>query len=257
VSNFLNDGLLENFDQKQFRNNKPYAWFGFSDFLQPSAFPTLYDEFPAIDLFERHHNIERGHQQRPHNRYYLRLDSSIDSGKKPGVVGRNQLGPNWRSFISELESGTHYREFVSDLLEVNNPLLRFAWHIAGKGDDVSPHCDISIKAGSHLFYFNTAKDWKESWNGGTVLLEGKKNLTQNPEISDFEQSYVIKIIGNRSMLFQNSAEAWHSVDILRCPPEHYRRLFTVVVEKPIPHGWKKYQMKIARNKAIAKLLPGN
>ena len=75
--------------------------------------------------------------------------------------------------------GLHRRiiwEEISDLasarlFNVNSLELTLHWHYTPNGCSVSPHCDAKHKLGSHIFYLNTEKDWKEHWGGETVVLD--------------------------------------------------------------------------------------
>lgn len=71
TSRFLNYDLMTRFEINQFRANRPFPWFNFSQFLTPSGFEELRRDFPSIELFEQHCGLARPHGQRPHNRYYL------------------------------------------------------------------------------------------------------------------------------------------------------------------------------------------
>jgi hypothetical protein len=225
---------LEAFDTASFTNRQPCPWSDFDGLLTDEAFDQLCKEFPSLDLFERHNGISRKDSQRPHDRYYLAFEHSLYGNKKPGQVGCigiGDLSPVWQQFIEELQSSPIYRRFVQQRLDAECLAIRFAWHVAGPGNDVSPHCDAASKAGTHIFYFNTSDDWDDAWGGSTLFLSGKKTEAMNPEVSDFEQQYGFSIVNNKSMLFRNTPNAWHGVDRISCPPGKYRRIFNVIFEK--------------------------
>jgi hypothetical protein len=54
----------------------------------------------------------------------------------------------------------------------------------------------------------------------------------NPEITDFEESVGVPIVGNKSMLFRNTRQAWHGVATINCEEGHYRRLFNAIFQLP-------------------------
>lgn len=120
------------------------------------------------------------------------------------------------------------------MLGVDRFTARYAWHIATAGRSVSPHVDSSDKAGTHIFYFNTAQDWKSAWGGATLVLSDKNYEGLNPEISDFGKVEAVQVMDNRSFLFKNQPEAWHAADTINCPPETYRRIFNVIFDLPKP-----------------------
>ena len=39
-----------------------------------------------------------------------------------------------------------------------------------------------------------------------------------------------KAIGNSSLLFMRRERSWHGVKEIRCPPDHLRKVFIVVIE---------------------------
>ncbi len=210
----LNYDCMRTFDRRQFVGNRPFPWYGFSRFLTSEAFAALDAEFPSLEFFERHSGMERLHSQRPHNRYYLAFTESIYGAHRPGekgCVGPEHLSATWREFIRQLQTDETYLAFVRELLGVAKLEIRFAWHIAGPGDDISPHVDAESKAGTHFFYFHTSAEWQPEWGGGTVFLGGKRTESLNPEIEDFAERHVASILENRSVLFRNGRDAWHAL----------------------------------------------
>ncbi len=218
------------------RGEVPCPWYSLDGFLTDHAFATLNTEFPPLDLFEHHEGLYRKHGQRPHNRYYLAFEKSIynqanDAGDK-GCARLADLSAGWQAFINELTTGELYTKFVANAFNVDQFDIRLAWHMAGRGDDVSPHRDATAKLGTHIFYFNTTQDWREEWGGGTVLLEGRNVERMNPEYDDFDRTHTVPILNNKSLLFKNTPDAWHGVEPLQCPQGKYRRIFTVVFTYP-------------------------
>ena len=160
----LNDDVTTTCDRDAFRSNLPFPWVGFQGILASQSFDQLEAEFPPLDLFEKHERIPRTHGQRPHDRYYLALDRSIYGtavGEGPGCVGLDALSPSWQQFITSLRGDERYKRLVSSLLRVDDYVVRFAWHVASAGADVSPHVDASNKYGTHIFYFNSENNWRE------------------------------------------------------------------------------------------------
>jgi hypothetical protein len=217
-----------------FRERKPFPWAAIEGLLSPDAFDTLGREFPPLSLFERHVGLHRRFGQRPHDRFYLELETSLyhaNDAAAPGVIRLGELSPAWRRLLEELGSEP-YRGTVLRLLGARSARLRFTWHIGVMDSEVSPHRDAREKLGTHLFYFNTALDWSAAWGGATVLLGGRKTFAMNPGFEDFETATDVPFLGNRSLLFLNGRSAWHGMKRLTAPPGVHRRLFNVIFDRP-------------------------
>ena len=230
----FDESLIANFDPAAFTDAQPFPWFNFSALLMPDAFAALHREYPTLEKFERHQNVERAHHQRPHNRYYLAYESSIykdwERKEDEGVIHYDELAPTWQAFMDALETNETYRGFVGGLLGLADFQTRYAWHVGVNGSEVSPHRDADAKIGTHIFYFNTHEDWDPAWGGSTLALSGKKVAALNPEFEDFEGEQSGEIVDNRSFLFKNTPAAWHGVRPLTSPEGKYRRLFNVICE---------------------------
>lgn len=228
-------------DPQEFGSNSPSPWGAFDGLLTKESFKELNDTYPSLDLFEKHSGMTRHHGQRPHDRWYLALEHSIYDNKEPGqpgCVALEDLHPAWQRFITDLRESESYQQMIRETLGEDTHELRFAWHVAGNGCDVSPHVDDPLKAGTHIFYFNTSDNWKEEWGGQTLFLENPAVDELNPEIADFEKSYAAPIVDNKSMLFRNTPQAWHGVATIDCDEGHHRRLFNVIFQLPERPGKK-------------------
>ncbi len=228
---FINYDLLSAFVTDYFTSNLPYPWFNFHQFLTTEGFQSLYQDFPSLESFEKHIDIQRNYAQRPHNRYYLAYEQSV-YGNKPGkgTIKHKDLPETWQAFIEELETSEDYKNFIKSLFDASEFEIRYAWHMGFHGSEVSPHLDGPEKIGTHIFYFNTTQDWNPDWGGSILVLKDKKTDTMNPDFTDFTTAKSAQIIDNHSFLFKNTPEAWHGVKALTCPEEKYRRLFNVVFE---------------------------
>ncbi len=234
---FINYELLKKFDKQLFLENEPCCWYNFHQFLTPEGFQQLYQDYPALDLFEKHEGIKRRDGQKPHDRYYLAYNISPYEGTRRGKAGEaavqhQDLPKSWQLFVKELTTSRKYHNFIRSLFEVSDFTIRFDWHVATANCDVSPHLDSYRKIGSHLFYFNTNQDWNSDWGGATLLLSGKPEEVKNPDFSDFTSETQTQIIDNRSFMFRNTPTAWHGVKPLTCPEDKYRRLFNIIFEFP-------------------------
>lgn len=273
MSVFFDDRVLDGFDAASFSERGPFPWEAFQSLLRPEKFAELLESFPSVALFEAHQGIERADHQRSHDRYYLAFERNIYQGEGAGVYGRDSEGAGdadmagavsqtaaqnavqgattpvaarpgvvdlpdlpapWQAFIEEIRGNTRYHGFIQRALGVSAMTVRFAWHLGFQGSEVSPHRDTDKKLGTHILYFNTTEDWSPEWGGRILVLGDKQVKRNNPDITDFGSVSSVDICDNRSFLFKNTAEAWHGVDALRCPPQRYRRLFNVIFERVGP-----------------------
>lgn len=255
----FNDQVLQSIDAAAFEANVPSPWASFDGLLTEDMFAELNATYPALDLFEKHTGMARFHSQRPHDRWYLALEHSIYDNKKPGAAGcvaLEQLHPSWQHFIATLRESEAYNEMIADTLCTRQFHLRFAWHVAGHGCDVSPHLDDPLKAGTHIFYFNTSENWKEEWGGQTLFLGNPRTERMNPEIEDFAEQFAAPIVDNKSMLFRNTRAAWHGVADIKCEEGRQRRLFNAIFQLPERPGKKPNIVKRLANRTKKMLLRG-
>ena len=242
----INYSFIDSMEKISFDNAEPFPWSDYDGLLTEDGYACLIESFPNLDHFVRHVDQPRRYGQRPHNRYYLAYDGSVDhpQHEKKGVIPPADLPANWRHFIAELE-GERYRSWIMRLLGVSNVKFRFCWHAGFAGGEVSPHRDDEMKIGTHIFYFVNSEDWDPLWGGQTVLLSGKRVRRLNPDFDDFETATMVRpFTGNHSFLFKNTSTAWHGVRALACPEGTYRRIFSVVIEWP---DWpRRFRSRVTR-----------
>ena len=234
-NSFIDYKYLQSFNQKEFVENQPFSWYNFGNFLIPEAFQQLLQNFPTLELFERHEGLERVYGQRPHDRYYLAYETSIYhqlEHKNKGIISYKNLPLSWQMFVKELETSKIYHNFIKSLFEVSDFKIRYAWHMGVTNSEVSPHKDAEQKIGTHIFYFNTSDDWETAWGGSTLVLGNKLKNVMNPDFKDFTRAIPTQFTNNHSFLFKNAPNAWHGVKPLTCPEGKYRRLFNVIFEFP-------------------------
>ncbi|MDF7676493.1 hypothetical protein PT286_07060 [Neisseriaceae bacterium ESL0693] len=251
MSEFFNVEVLRSYSPEVFNAVHPFPHHLFKNILLPEAFDELYQDFPSLNLFEKHVNLIRGKSgQRPHNRYYMAYERSIYHNKRHGladsavgVATMDNLPPVWQRFMQEIFTSEDYRLFLMRLLGCapDEYKIRYAWHVGETDSEVSPHVDSPDKIGTHIFYFNTRDDWHLEWGGSILALGDKKVPQTNPDISDFGQIQSFDIRDNSSFLFKNTGNGWHGVEKLTCPANHYRRLFNVIVQKK--HDDRKHGLK--------------
>lgn len=233
MGSFLNQSSLQETKASLPAGGRAF-WQGIENPLTPAGFRTLLDEYPSLDLFEKHEGLPRGNGQRPHDRYYLGYKLSryhAPGYRGPGIAFPADLAPSWRRFLDEIE-GPAYRDFLSDVLGTDRFALRCAWHMGMTGAEVSPHRDTMRKLSIQLFYFNAPEVWQRDWGGDLLILNDRLVDRENPEFSDFREVIPVSAVGNRSALCRNGPEAWHGVKPLDCPEGHYRRVFSVIAMAP-------------------------
>ena len=231
---FIDYHLLKSFSLETFTSRAPFPWHNFDALLTRDGFQALHQDFPSLELFEKHSGVQRQYEQRPHDRYYLGYKTSIfhqAGDEKKGVVQAKELPKTWQIFLEELETSTKYRNFIKSVLAVSDYKARYTFHIGVTNSEVSPHVDApSSKIGTHIFYFNTDEDWAPTWGESTLVLGDKRTVAMNPEFTDFGTVIPIQITNNRSFLFKNTPDAWHGVKPLTCPEGRYRCLFNVLFD---------------------------
>lgn len=221
---YLNFKNLAALDSNIFLNTEPFPWSNPQYILTQEGFKRLYNNLPDVDLFDKSFGLQRAHGQEPHDRYELYYSENL------------MLPVVWNEFIDELKSNK-YREWISQYFDIKQPFtIRFQWHYAVNGCSVSPHVDSGKKLGSHLFYFNTSSDWREEWDGSTLVLSSattKHNPSSAPTLDVFESKISTSILDNHSFIFKNEENGWHAMATLNIPKGVYRHMFAVVIEKQV------------------------
>jgi hypothetical protein len=222
---YLNYAMLEAIDPVAYRAAKPYPWIGVADALTDAGYRELLRTLPTVDRFEKEFGYARKHGQQSHDRYALEWHPDRE----------RDLPAPWVELIHECLA-PRYREIVCRLYEAPACRFRFHWHYTPRGCSVSPHCDSPKKLGSHIFYFNTADDWEESWGGETVILDdgGRLHRHSAPAFSDFAGKIRAESRGNRSLIFSSGAHGWHGVEPVSCPEDRLRKVFIAVINKASP-----------------------
>jgi hypothetical protein len=223
MNRYLDFPKLEAIDPVEFRATKPFPFANPSGLLTDPGYAALLDNMPDIALFEKIFGYRRLAGQAPHDRYSLEYAPDVP------------IPQPWREFIAELRSD-RYRSAVARLMGARKVRFRFHWHYTPNGCSVSPHCDSKREHGSHLFYFNSERDWDPAWGGDTLVLDdgGRLDFESAPALEDFVREIPARSLGNQSLIFERTDHAWHAVREIRCPEDRMRRLFIVVVN---PDGW--------------------
>jgi hypothetical protein len=223
---YLTYDRLSELDAEAFQATRPFPWINPAELLTNEGHRRLAETLPDISLLDESFGRKRSHGQRPHGRYVLEYDDSLD------------VAQPWKDFVTELRGPT-YRKFIARMLGSDRFTLNCHWHYALAGCSVSPHCDAKRKHGSHVFYFNTEKDWDPAWGGQTLVLDDGGYLTHDahPEEKDLKLVAASLAIGNYSLLFKRGEHSWHSVTALNCPEGALRKVFILVVNRVTPKVW--------------------
>lgn len=210
-------------DGEAFRATHPYPWANPSGLLTDDGFRRLVDEAPDVSRFKPVFGRSRKHGQQSHDRYALEWSDEL------------ALPEAWRAFIDELR-GPDYGAFLERMIGHDRFSLKFHWHYTPNGCSVSPHCDAVWKLGSHIFYLNTADDWRPEWGGETQVLDdrGRFPASSAPAFEDFDEAMSSESIGNRSLLFIRAGNSWHGVRPIACPEGALRKVFIVVINRDTP-----------------------
>lgn len=217
---YLDFDKLEAIAPEAYRAQTPYPFVNPEKLLTPEGFEALRVSLPDVSIFENRFGVTRKAGQYPHDRYTLEYTDATP------------VSPAWREFIQELKTD-RYRRAICRLLDVRSLALNFHWHYTPNGCSVSPHCDSTRKLGSHIFYFNTAEDWKPEWGGETVVLDdgGRFETRSAPSFEEFDAALPSEAIGNYSFLFSRRGNSWHGVREIRCPEGLMRKVFIVVLNR--------------------------
>lgn len=220
---YLNYDRLNELDPAAFQSQKPFPWINPEGLITEEGHQRLVDTLPDVSLFEKSFGVKRKFGQHPHDRYALEYSDDLD------------VAEPWKEFVAELR-GDRYRAFIRGFMGIGRFDLNCHWHYASSGCSVSPHCDAKRKHGSHVFYFNTSRDWDTSWGGQTQVLDdgGRLAHAANPEFEDLECVASSQAVGNYSLLFKRGEHSWHGVQEFRCPEDRMRKVFIVVVNRLTP-----------------------
>lgn len=228
---YLDTQALDAVDGEAFRATRPYPWLNPAGMLTEDGYRRLVETLPPVEMFKPVFGKSRKHGQQSHDRYALEWHEGLE------------VSPEWRAFIDELR-GPLYREFLARMIGHQAFDLRFHWHYTPNGCSVSPHCDAVWKLGSHIFYLNTAEDWRPEWGGETQVLDdrGRFSPRSAPAFEEFDRALTSESIGNRSLLFIRSGNSWHGVRPIDCPDGALRKVFIVVINRNSP--WYRLRQKL-------------
>jgi hypothetical protein len=220
---YLDYARLNAIDTATFRSQKPYPWINPEGLLTKVGYQRLRETLPDVTGFTPEFGKSRIDGKPSHDRFALEYHDDLN------------VPQPWKEFVAELR-GKKYQVFLRRLLNVRSFKLRFHWHYTPNGCSVSPHNDVELKLGSHIFYFNTPQDWNPDWGGETLILDdgGRFASDSAPHFDDFERVVASEMFGNRSLLFARQGNSWHGVREIRCPEDRMRKVFIVVIDRYVP-----------------------
>lgn len=226
---YLDYDKLATIDAAAFSGTKPYPFINPAGLLTDDGYSRLIENRLDVSVLTPSFGRKRSHGQVSHDRYVLEYDPSL--GVVPAV---------WKEFIAELH-GPRYADFIKRLYRCRSFTMNMHWHYASAGCSVSPHCDAVHKMGSHIFYLNTPDDWQPEWGGQTLILDdhGRFKVDSAPAFEDFDNIISSECIGNVSTLFERRKRSWHGVRELTCPEGKFRKVFIVVINRPILHAGRR------------------
>jgi hypothetical protein len=223
---YLNRVCLDSVSPRAFQARQPYPWINLENSLTPAGWETLRQSLPDVQAFDRQVGKKRGHGQAPHDRFLLHY--------LPGLG----IAEPWKDFLAELQ-GPVYQDFLRRTLGSHAFIPTFEWYYAWEGCAVSPHCDAVRKLATHIFYFNTDKDWDRKWGGEILILDSEKRFKAHsaPQFDDLKVAASLEPRGNGSLLFERTPHSWHGVRPLQCPHGQLRKLFIVTINVPSFQVW--------------------
>ncbi len=226
---YLNFDKLEAIDVAAFSDTLPYPLINPAGLLTDAGYSRLPETQLDVSVLTPSFGRKRSHGQYSHDRYVLEYQADLKVVPAP-----------WKDFIAELH-GPYYSRFIQRMYRCRNFRLNMHWHYAPNGCAVSPHCDAAHKMGSHIFYLNTRDDWDPSWGGPTLILQdhGRFQTDSAPAFEDFDSIVASECIGNYSTLFQRRTRSWHGVRELQCPDDKLRKVFIVVINRPLLYAGRR------------------
>jgi len=235
---YLDVDKLDAIDAQAFDQAKPYPFVNPAGLLTEEGYARLIQEQLDVSALKPSFGRKRSHGQYSHDRYVLEYEPGLEQVPAP-----------WEEFIAELH-GPDYTRFIRRMYRCRSFHLNMHWHYAPQGCSVSPHCDALHKRGSHIFYLNTKDDWDPEWGGGTLILEdnGRLKADSAPAFEDFDRIITSQCVGNVSTLFERRECSWHGVRELQCPPDKLRKVFIVVINRPVLFAARKALNWIKRKK---------
>ena len=205
---FLNPAHLEEASLERFLNefntSTPYKHLVVDNFLQDSIVNTLFEKFPAYEVFNK---------------------------KYDGLNEKKAEGSNFQDFdptfteLRDLVSSEEFCKWISAVtgvkeVFVTNDALGTGLHQGKKGSFLDIHIDFSMhhlenvyRRLNLLIFFN--KGWKDEWNGHTELWNAEMTECVKKVRPDF----------NRALIFETTGLSYHGYGVINPPEDVNRKSF--------------------------------
>ena len=162
---YINESVMSGLDAAAFQQQRPYPWLAIREgFLTADGFPRLADRCRSRSWFDKRFGEA---QARP--------GAARPSGA--GIRPDLPLAQPWRE-LSTNSAALRIEAFSERMFGRRALRLILHWHYTPNGCSVSPHCDARRKLGSHIFYFNTDKNWQPDWGGETLHPRRQRPLSR-------------------------------------------------------------------------------
>lgn len=218
----------------------PVFYCQVDDFLPEADYRQLRDSFPDEKWFD---DLIEGNKKRINSRRSTEIFDEFCRSH-----------PAWQRLFEQMRADSFvesvYQLLKKPLRQIRGPIGGRRWHLDGSsqgamswlrrnavlnfefsrlenGSSVPPHTDAPEKLATLILYF-ADPDWKPEWGGGTLLYRPKdpallKNW-HNRRIPFEEVDDVVNnaFVGNRLFVFTKSADSWHGLPEIHCPPDKAR-----------------------------------
>lgn len=249
MRNLTVDDILISRKQPSLRQDRPFTYLVFEEFLPRDIYESLYETFPGDDFFEL--QIYNGKQ-------------SFAMTEKERMDRFLALTPSWRAAIEAFNSDAFMadieRYFRKEMIGLRlfagmqrwrrypaheaTPVLErpveLQWEFSRLGRDawIDPHTDKLAKLVSFLLYFPDPQ-WRPEFGGSTDLYKAKHaRHNQNWSNKHLPFNAVERVCScdfapNRMLIFIKSANSYHGVSPLAQPAGMWRK--SLNLNMVVPH----------------------
>jgi hypothetical protein len=238
----------------------PVFYCQIDDFLPPADYLQLRDSFPDAGWFS---DVIEGNKKRINSRRspevfdkfctdnpawqqlfeQMRSKAFIDSLyallQKPLRLIRGPIGGRTWYFDEDAGAGGSPADWFK-----RRAVLSFEFSRLENGASVPPHTDTPEKLASLILYFADPR-WRPEWGGDTRLYRPKhKVLLRNwhNRRVPFDQLDTVmnnEFVGNRLFIFTKSADSYHGVPEIHCPPDIARNSVNINVVLRAPTRFRR------------------
>lgn len=240
--------------------DEPVFHYQLDNFLPTAQYQQLCQSFPGREWFEE--TIE-GNKKR------------INSRRSPEVFDKFcQTHPEWQQLFSQL-NGPVFVESLYQLLKkplaaIRGPIGGRPWRLEGSaqatdgptdrlkrravmnfefsrlenGSNVPPHTDAPEKLATLILYF-APPEWRREWGGGTLFYRPKDPAFlrnwHNRRLPFDQVTPVLdnEFVPNRLFIFTKSADSFHGLPDINCPPDMARNSVNINLLIPAATRFKR------------------